>query len=391
MVEDKPEDIDPSPDAGRAKRAAPTIDLEATDVSAEAPSEPPSEAPKEAPSSGAGAESKRSAHRHWRTSIASATIAAVSGACAAALVLGLAWLVGWPGDIAASKSPAAPAVSAAAVDDLTARIASLESKTSKPASVPDPGAAARIDALDKSVGALRAELEGLRKQSEKLVSLANEPKPASGEPVASTQLSEINERIAALETTIRAQSAAVAQESAKAGDEVPLRRIVAAALLDVLVRTGDPYPTALATAKSLAPNADALKPLEAFAETGVPSAAVLSRDLLSLVPKLSPPPTENAHTGTTLIDRLQAGAAKLVRIERTDAVGNERGNVVARVTAAALRNDFNEARRELKMLTPADRAPAQGWIDKADARDAALTASRQFAAEAMTALAKPAP
>ena len=58
--------------------------------------------------------------------------------------------------------------------------------------------------------------------------------------------------------------------------------------------------------------------------------------------------------------------------------------------AAALRNDYNEARRELNTLPAADRAPAQGWIEKADARDAALAASRQFAAEAMTTLAKPA-
>jgi len=62
---------------------------------------------------------------------------------------------------------------------------------------------------------------------------------------------------------------------------------------------------------------------------------------------------------------------------------------VARITAAALRNDFTEARRELKTLAPADRAPAQAWLDKADARDAALAASRQFAADAMTVLAKP--
>ena len=82
-------------------------------------------------------------------------------------------------------------------------------------------------------------------------------------------------------------------------------------------------------------------------------------------------------------------AAKLVRIERTDAAGTDRGAIVARVTAAALRNDFNEARRELKTLAPADRAAAQGWLDKADARDAALAASRQFAADAMAALAKP--
>jgi hypothetical protein len=41
-------------------------------------------------------------------------------------------------------------------------------------------------------------------------------------------------------------------------------------------------------------------------------------------------------------------------------------------------------------LPAADRAAAQSWIDKADARDAALAASRQFEADAMAALAKPA-
>ncbi len=118
---------------------------------------------------------------------------------------------------------------------------------------------------------------------------------------------------------------------------------------------------------------------------------MLSRELLTLVPKLSPPAQENSTAGAGLVERLQAGAAKLVRIERTDAVGNDRGAIVARVTAAALRNDSNEARRELNTLAPADRAAAQSWIDKADARDAALAASRQFAADAMAALAKPAP
>ena len=79
-----------------------------------------------------------------------------------------------------------------------------------------------------------------------------------------------------------------------------------------------------------------------------------------------------------------------MRIERTDAVGNDRGAVVSRVTAAALRNDFAEARRELLTLAPADRAPAQGWLDKVAAREAALAASREFAADSMAALARPA-
>ena len=97
------------------------------------------------------------------------------------------------------------------------------------------------------------------------------------------------------------------------------------------------------------------------------------------------------RAGAGIVDRLQAGVSKLVRIERTDGVGNDRNAIVARVTAAALRNDVVEARRELNLLTPADRTPAQGWLDKAGERDAALAASHHFATEAMAALAKPVP
>ena len=74
------------------------------------------------------------------------------------------------------------------------------------------------------------------------------------------------------------------------------------------------------------------------------------------------------------VERLQAGAAKLVRIEHTDTVGRDRGAVLARATKAALRNDSNEARRELMTLAPADRADAQSWLDKANT-NAALAAS----------------
>ncbi len=201
-------------------------------------------------------------------------------------------------------------------------------------------------------------------------------------------LSAVNERIAQLEQATRAQGAGTAD--AKPADDAPLRRLVAATLLDLAVRHGDPYQAALATAKSLSPTPDQLKPLEEFAATGVPMPFALNRELLTLVPKLTPSGPENATTGSSIVDKLQAGAAKLVRIERTDATGNDRGAVVSRVTAAALHNEFADARRELNTLSPADRAAAQAWLDKADARDAALAASRQFADEAMAALAKPA-
>jgi hypothetical protein len=373
MVDDRPEDT-PSPDPGRARRAPPTIDLEASEVSGEtrnAGGDAPQERVTEQPSA---------AISPW-------VIAPVSGAVAASLVICVAWMLGWP---AVPATPAPPQVNAAVVDDLTARLASVESRTAKPAvSAPDPAAAARVEALEKSIASLRGELATARAQSEKLAAGINDIKSAPRETAAPVDLSAINERLAGLERATRAQTAEMAQESAKPVDDAPLRRVVAAVLLDVQVRIGEPYAAALAAAKSLAADADALKPLDGFAAKGVPSANALSRELLTLVPKLTPP-AENSSSGG-VVDRLQAGAAKLVRIERTDATGSDRGAVVARVTAAALRNDFAEARRELNTLAPADRAAAQGWLDKADARDAAIAASRQFAADAMAALAKPAP
>jgi len=375
MVDDRPEDTEPSPDSGRAKRAPPTIDLEATEVSGETRN------------AAGDAQPEGSSEMPAATAISAWVIAAVSGAVAASLVICVAWILGWP---AVPATPAAPQVKAAAIDELAARVASVESRTGKPAaSAPDPAVNSRIEALEKSLVSLRGELAAVRAQSEKLAAAVNDvksaPRNSSSPPV---DLSAINERIAQLERAIRAQASEVAQESAKPADDVPLRRVVAAALLDVAVRHGDPYAAALAAAKSLADNADALKPLDGFAASGVPSGNALTRELLTLVPKLSPLAQQNSATGAGIVDRLQAGAAKLVRIERTDTVGNDRGAVVARATAAALHNDLAEARRELNTLAPADRAAAQAWLDKADARDAALAASRQFATEAMAALAK---
>jgi len=316
----------------------------------------------------------------------------VSGAVAAALVIGVGWMLGWPA-VQPVTPPPVPAVNAAAIDDLTARIAGLESKVGKP--VADPAAATRVEDLEKSLAALRA-------QGDKLASALNDVKSAPrADGAPSPDLSAIDQRIAKVESQMRAQSAEIVQQGsriaetkpadAKPADDLPLRRVVASALLDVLVRIGDPYPVALAAAKALAPNPDVLKPLDSFADKGVPNANRLSTELLALVPKLLPAQQDTATTGSGVLERLQAGASKLVKIERTDTVGNDRGAVVARITAAALRNDSNEARRELKTLEPADRAAAQAWLDKADARDAALAASRQFAAEAMAVLAKPAP
>ena len=403
MVDDRPENQASPPESERPKREPPTIDLDAREVTSEtakasaaASAEASAEAPSEPPVSEAALSQPAPAP------VSPWIVAPVSGAAAAALVIGVGWMLGWPA-VQPGAAPPAAQLNAAAIDGLTGRVAGLETKISKPpAPVPDPAALARMETLEKSLTALRGELAATRAQGEKLAVAINEVKSAPrADGTPAPDLSAINQQIASIETAVRAQGAEIAQQAGKIAsvkpvdtkpaDDLPLRRIVAAALLDVLVRTGDPYPAALTTAKSLAPNADALKPLDQFAATGVPNAGKLSSELLTLVPKLSPVvPQDTATTGAGIVERLQAGAAKLVRIERTDTVGSDRGAVVARATAAALRNDANEARRELKTLAPADRAAAQAWLDKADARDAALAASRQFAADAMNGLGKPA-
>jgi hypothetical protein len=377
------------PDSGRPKRAPPTIDLDASEISSETRKAEADPAPQETAASAsapvepdaAEVAPEQPAPEKPQAAISPWVIAPVSGAVAAALVIGVGWMLGWP----PVQPNATPQVTSATVDALTARVAGIEAKLAKPA---DPA----IATLEKSLAALRDQVSAMRAQSEKLAGqIAGVRSTPDGATAPAIDLSAITARLDALEQSSRSAATDIEQAKAQAkADDAPLRRVVVASLLDLGVRQGEPFAATLAAAKALAPDAAALQPLEGFAATGVPTAAYLSRELLTLVPKLTPPAAENKDTtGTTLIDRLQARAEKLVHLQRIDASGTDRGAIVARVTAAALRNDSNEARRELKTLAPADRAAAQSWIDKADARDAALAASRQFAADAMTALAKP--
>ena len=395
-ADEKLDDTALPPDSGRPRRAPPTIDLDASEISSETRKAEADPAPQETvtpasasmePDAAASASEEPAPERPRPAPISPWVIAPVSGLVAAALVIGVGWMLGWP----PVQSAATPQVTTASVDALTSRVAGIEAKLAKPAT--DPAIAAQLATLEKSLGALRDQLAATRAQSEKLAGqIAGIKSAPDGTPEAAVDLSAITARLDALEQSSRSATADIEQAKAQAkADDAPLRRVVVASLLDLSVRQSEPFAATLTAAKTLVSDAAALQSLDGFATTGVPTAANLSRELLTLVPKLTPPAAEtNDTTGSSLVDRLQARAEKLVRFQRTDATGTDRGAIVARVMAAALRNDANEARRELKTLAPADRAAAQSWIDKADARDAALAASRQFAADAMAALANPA-
>src|SRR5262249_54348514 len=112
MVDDRPEETGSLSDKERPKREPPTIDLKATEVStepqapasAEAPepepapepvSEPEPESAASAASAASSAASAQSAAPPPKP-ISPWIIAPVSGAVAAALVIGVGWMLGWP-------------------------------------------------------------------------------------------------------------------------------------------------------------------------------------------------------------------------------------------------------------------------------------------------------
>jgi hypothetical protein len=360
-----------------------------------------------------------------------------SGALAAAAVVS-AWSNFGPGS--PPPQPTAPVVVShadkSAIDALSARITSLENKPAATASAPtadaapDPALIGRIDGLEKSIAGLRSELAEARGQPEPLTPPAA-PAPAAS-PADSAQidpgriealeksLSTLRDDVAATRSQTEQLSAAVKAEPAEpppspeiavikerlaqveraakarqpetqrtiATDDKPLRRVVTAMLLNISVRQSEPFAATLEAAKPLATDPAVLKSLDGFASSGVPSAVALSRELLELLPKLSV--SQDLTPGAGVVDRLQAGAERLVRIQRGDApaAGTDRSTIIARAAAAARRNDVAEAKRELNALSSENLAPVKSWIDKVDARDAALAASQQFAAAALSALPK---
>jgi hypothetical protein len=78
-----------------------------------------------------------------------------------------------------------------------------------------------------------------------------------------------------------------------------------------------------------------------------------------------------------------------VRIRPLDEVaGSDPAAIVARVEFKAMHADLAGALAELAALPEGVRAPAQAWIGKAQARAAAIEASRKLAADALAGLGK---
>jgi hypothetical protein len=408
----------------KRKRAAPTIDLEATEL-ASAPAQPAPESAPEPPSkpppeSAAPADPPPSASPPAPSSSAGFTAAAIAGGVAGAVLAAALFAVLWftgllqgashgeSAQIAAlqkqihdlqNRPP--PAADTQALDTLRQRVATIEQDIAK---LPpgDKTVAARLAGADNAMKALGIALTALNKRSDDVAaeaaqaqqraaaaekaagdlraSLASAAKNPSIDPA---ELDALQKRVAALEASVAAARAQIAKTSVV--DSAARLALSAAALRDA-VESGAPYAAQLKQAKSLGADAKTLAPLDAFAESGVPGKAALAHELSDLMPTLMEGAgAKKAPSG--FLARLQANAGRLVRVSPVNApTGARPADVLARIEVEASQADIADALADLDKLPAAARQPAQNWIAKVKARQAARAAARQIAADAARAL-----
>jgi len=383
-----------------SRRRPPTIDLTAKEVEGE-PAGPAQDA-----AAGAAADNKAGGGRTSRSRAAPYAAGIVLGIVVAAAIVAGFWLAGFVPPrqtaVARSASPATPA----ATDEISSRLEKIQQTLQAPRS--DETLAARIAAADAAAKLLGDSLAALTRrvddvaassqsahaQGKAAEAAAEDAKNAAQAGASRTDIDALTARVAALESAVKSLTTEIAQRPASDNDAA-VRATVAAEALRAAVERGAPYEAELAAAKSFGADASATAALEPFAADGIPSAAALARELAALVPALQRA-AESEPGGGSLLGRLEAHAQRLVRITPIDAAaapaptGDDPTSVIARTNGDAARGDISGALADIARLPETERMLAAAWVKKAQAREAAIAASRRIAADALAALAKPA-
>lgn len=383
--------------------AGPTIDLDASQVTEQVTEQltGETEAENAAPRSAPGGDA-RGPHAPRGTGLLLASLC--GGAAALAVVCAL-----WFGFDAFAPSP--PPVTAAQfdgmtanVDALAARLAKAEAAATRPPPPADAALTRRMDAAESTLATMRGELAAMKAQLSATDKSFEELKADARAPAVSPDAARADQRLDRIERSMQTLQAETAKrESAAAQDiqDINARRLAVASALDMAVSRGEPFASELAAAKQLAASAQPLGALDDYAAKGVPGEAIYLRRIVTILERAdrsatpagagavatTTTPTTAAATTTTekLLDRLQSGFARLVRIERSDAPAAPAAAVLPAVNAS---DDLSGVRRDVAKLPQAAQPEIRAWLKSVDERDAALAASRAFANDALAAVAK---
>jgi hypothetical protein len=390
------------------RRRPPTIDLTATEVGAGTSDAAAKPAAAPEPAKDRAADATPRPHRTGLFArIIPYAIGVAGGAVAVAAIAAGFWGAGLVPATAPPSNPATPNVQegrSADTGEISARLDKIQQALRSPR--PDEALAARLAAAEaqtKSVGDALAALtrrvddvaaaaQSALTQAKAAAEAADAAKSAAQSGVAHADMDALTNRVTALENAVKALSADVAQRtSTSSADDRVTRATVAAEALRAAVERGAPFRAELDAVEALGVEASATAPLEQFAADGVPSAATLGRELLGLIPALrraAEPPSD------TFFGRLLSHVQGLVQVTPINAplepAADNAASIADRVGDDAARGDVAAALGDLAHLPDAARAPAEGWIKKAQARETAIAASRRIVAEALGALTRPA-
>jgi hypothetical protein len=410
---DKGTTPDPADRARSRKRQAPTIDLTAKDVSTQSAAPKADESAGPTPQQHSPEDRSHSAEpetaepetvesgvaqrQHgWRWDWPAARqvfAGGVAGAAIVAIVLFGLWLSGFVPSRYAETTGADPAAVAA----LNQRVARIEATIVK---LPenDKAISERATAADNAMKSLGIALAALNKRSDEVAETAADAHArADASDKAVTELRNGMQNLtrntsAGLSPadldTVQKRLAALEQAAKGGPADRPARLAVIAAALREAAARGAPFSAELNEAKSLGADEKFLTALAPFAASGMPTPASMVRELSALIPSLVKASGVQAPAGGFL-ERLEANAEKLVRIHPVNAPpGNEAMAVLTRLEIDVAHADINGALADLGKLDATTRAPAQDWIERARARQAALAAVDQLAAAATRALGK---
>jgi len=213
-----------------------------------------------------------------------------------------------------------------------------------------------LEALQNEVSALKAKLGALA-----------EANLAGDSSDLAPQLTTLDQRIGKLEEAIPALSTAMDKSAASAKSGASA---IAFANLREAVGAGRPYAAELAALRSLMPDPVDLGVLPSHADTGIPTAAELARNLAKVAETSAAPTPQQAPAETSFLDSMIASARSAVSIRRVgDATaGAEPSAVVARAEAALGQGDVAAAINEVASLPTPARDAYTGWLDDARAR-----------------------
>ncbi len=376
---------------GGARRLPPIIDVEAVELAGEPGASP-------SPADAAQVNSNRP-RTPWGRLIA-------AGAVGAGLAIGAS---------AAAWVYIAP-VGDAGVDELRARIAGLEAQQRADAALLKSAAspaetaadrslvdriakieaslypmANRVDDLDRGVHDNATALHTAGEHLAAVAGLVADLKKADTREIQQpqNQRSEpdgLTDRVAALGVELGSIEARLGKSTSGAPDKA-LRVAVVAVALRAVVERDRPFTAELAAARTLGVDSNVLAALEPFAAKGVPNPNELMRELSALVPQMLRVSTPAGPDGSYL-DRLQVNATKLMNIRPVgDAQGDDPATVIGRIDLKMVRPDIAGVMAELDKLPAPAQELAQPWRAKAQAREAAINAARQLAAESLVKLA----